>query len=226
VVAQLTEDIVNYDIEIYDEDLELVKSIIDNNIVCTLTSCIINIIIEDPATDFMRFDYDDCSGISDLTCSLTFSSTLNTTTLNWIDNTGDSATFRLFVERLAINGTSIVCNNASTSTSGTIVCSLGSSINSYRIQGFRKVGTREYRINILNVNIGDEIEVFGLEGFMWAFLLLFTLVMFGLWSPVVGIILYLAGMLILGVTQIVYISYDIMIAEMIIGILAIWALKQ
>ena len=61
---------------------------------------------------------------------------------------------------------------------------------------------------------------------MWGFILLFTLVLFGLWSPVVGVVVYLIGFIILSVTQIVFISPIIMIVNIVLGVLAIWALKQ
>jgi hypothetical protein len=226
-VAKLVQDNIDYDIKIYDKDGNLVKSISNTNIVCLSSSCVINIVLTDTINDFSRFDYDACSNIDKLSCSLVFNNITNFVTFSWSDNTGDLSVHRLFVEKLSINGTSIVCNNQSSVSSGVITCNLGSSISSYRIQSFRKVGTKpEIRVGVLNIKVGDEVNTFGREGMIWSFLLLFTLITLGLWSPGISFMLYFIGMIMLGLTGIVYINPAIMIATAVIGGLAIWALKQ
>jgi hypothetical protein len=47
----------------------------------------------------------------------------------------------------------------------------------------------------------------------------------GIFSPVVGIVLYLTGFILLGLTGIVYIHPGILIAEIIIGVMFIWAFR-
>lgn len=226
IVAKLVEDDVKYKFEFFDTNNTLVRTVEDVVVACRATICIIPFVISDTTNDFDRFLYDECAGIEDLQCSLTFSNVTNTFTFTWVDTSGDSLTMRLFVERLAINGTQIICNNVSTSASSSLTCPVGGSIFSYRSQAFRKVGSTEIRLLLLNNKVGDEVGTFGLEGLMWGFILLFTMVMFGLWSPPVGISLYLAGVIMLGVTQIIYINPAIIIAQVAIGVLAIWALRQ
>jgi len=75
------------------------------------------------------------------------------------------------------------------------------------------------------VKVGDLVDIFGLEGLLWGFILLFTLISVGSFNPAVGIVLYLAGFIVLGAIGIISVSPAIFFAQLIIGILFIWAVR-
>jgi len=52
------------------------------------------------------------------------------------------------------------------------------------------------------------------------------MLLIGIYSPAVGIVLYLVSVFVLGIMDIVYINPAIMVAEIVIGGLAIWAFRS
>lgn len=223
ISTTLIENTVKYQLKFYNSDGDLVKSTSDLTIACRSTICILPFIIKQPITIFT-----DLENLSSYVYSLTFDNSSNTFSASWNDNTGDSATHRLFVQRYLFNGTTIVCNQTSTSTSGSLSCNVGSSKASYQAQLFRQeTGETEKRIAVLSKKVGDvAASIFKLDGLLWAFILLMTLIAVGSWNPSVGIGLYLFGFIILGVMGIVYISPALIIGELVIGALFIWALRN
>jgi hypothetical protein len=105
---------------------------------------------------------------------------------------------------------------------------VGSSRSSYRVQAFRKFAGRELRVDILNIKVNDLSSVTGKEGVIWSFILTMTMITIGVLtgSPVIGVILYLVVFLMLGAIDLVYIDPAIAIAEIIIGVLFVWAFRS
>ena len=232
-VARLIENDVKYRFSFFNAEGDLVKSTSDITIACRTSICIIPFVIEDTVEDFGRFQQ-----IPGLETTFVFNNNTNIFKFTWNDNTGIASTKRLFVERILFNGTSVVCNQTSTSDLNSLNCDVGASKASYRGQIFRLVDGRETRFGgtcsstissncgVLNVKVGSlAASVFGLEGMIWGFFLLFTLIIIGIFSPAVGITLYMIGFIGLGVADIVYINPAIMIAQLVLGILFLWAFR-
>lgn len=220
IVAKLIENDVRYKLEFYDESNILVKTVPDALVTCSTDPCKAQFIVDDNVDLFEDFD-----DIDDHSFTLAFSNSTNITSLAWVDNTGGVIQHRLFVQRILFNGTTTVCNVTSSASSGILSCDVGSSRASYRIQAFRSVSGDENRIGLINVDVGNLADRYGLEGLYWSFILSMIMILVGRFYPPVGIVLYLFGSFLLSVLDIVFINPAIMIAQIVIGGLFIWAFR-
>ena len=218
--AQLIENDVIYRFRFYDLDNNLLKTEDRIIISCRNVICVLPFVIEDDTDVFNRF-----SPIEGFDYTLNFSTSSNTFTYIWNDITGSLSSVRLEVTRFAFNGSVEVCDSTSTSNPGILNCNVGSSRASYTAEVFRTSSGNEIRIDSLSVKVGDISSTFGLEGLIWSFLLLMIMLSVGLYSPPVGVVLYLVGFFFLGISGIVFIHPGILIAEIVLGILFIWAFK-
>ena len=144
----------------------------------------------------------------------------------WNDNTGDSPIHRLLVTRRNLNGTTEVCNNSSSSLVGTLNCQTDGVKGSYFAQFYRTVDGEETLINTLTLAVGGDSDTFGREGMIWAFLIGLTLIAVGIFSPVIGIMLYVIFVITVGLTGIIFINPAIVIAHIILGAFFWWAFKS
>ena len=221
-VASLIQNTVKYRFIFKNPSGTILKTTDKITIACRTTICIMPFVIEDTEDDFDRFD-----NVTDFTSSLSFDNTTNIFTVTWNDLTGDSVTYRLFVERVLINGTATVCDTSSTSSSDSLTCNVGGSNANYRAQFYRQVtGEDERRISVLNIRVGTTFETYGKEGLIWAFLVVFTLFAVGSFNPTVGAILYFVSTIMLGIIGIISFSAIILIANLILVVLFVWAFRS
>ncbi len=221
-VARLIEpNTVKYQFEFLNADNKVLKKTDDMTIACRTDFCVIPFVIEDTSDDFSRFE-----NVIDFDYSLGWDNSTTTFTYTWNDVTGDSITSRLLVQRIQFNGTTTICNSTSTSLANTMTCDVGGSKAKYRTQAFRQVsGEDEQRVAILNIEVGSAAAIFGLEGLFWAFILLFTLVGVGSFNPSIGVGLYTVGFIGLGVFGIISMPIGIFFANLILGVIFIWAIR-
>jgi len=218
-VARLVENTVKYQFEFLDGNGVVRKRTADMTIACRATICVLPFVIEDTTDDTERFD-----NLTDYDWTFTFNNDTTTFTFTWNDVSGSSATNWLHVERYLFNGTTIICNKTSNASSGTLICNVGSTEASYQAQVFRKVGGENWRrIALLSEKVGTTYATYGNEGLIWSFFLLMTFIAIGYWNPPVGVAIFLGGNILLYATKIVYVNPAIFIAELLIGVLFIWA---
>lgn len=220
IVARLVENEVRYRLFFYDTSGTLVKRVNNAIVACQSSPCTQQFIITDDTDLFADFD-----SIAGHTSSLTFDNNTNVFSYVWVDNTGDSSTHRLLVERVAFNGTTVVCNTTSSSSSDLLSCNVGDGRFSYRAQAFRTVSGDETRLHLINNEVGDLTDTYGLEGLYWSFILSMVMLLVGRFYPPVGVALYLFGVFLLGVLDIAYINPAIIIAELVVGGIFIWAFR-
>lgn len=220
-VARLVENDEKYKFTFRDSNNVLKKTTDDMTIACPSTFCTLRFVMEYTGEDLERFE-----NVTDYDWTFSFNNNTNIFSVTWNDVSGESITNRLYVQRNLWNGSTIVCNSTSTSSSGTLTCDVGNSSASYQAQFFRKIsGEIEKRISYINVKVGTEFETFGKEGLLWSFFLLMTLITIGYWKPVVGVVLYLGGIILLSMVNIISLNPGILIAQFVIGIIFIWAFR-
>lgn len=221
-VARLIEpNTIKYQFEFLDPDNKVLKRTGDMTIACRLSICVIPFVIEGAFEDFDRF-----TNVTDFDFSISFNNVTNVFTYTWNDVTDELIRSRLLVERILFNGTTTVCNSTSTSSANTITCDVGDQKAKYRAQGFRNIiGEDERRMVVLNIEVGSTVGIFGLEGLFWAAILLLTLVGVGSFNPSVGVGLYSVGFIALGVLSIISMPIPIFFANLILGVIFIWAIR-
>jgi hypothetical protein len=219
-VAKLVQNDVKYRFAFYRNGA-LLKTSDRISIACRTTICIVPFVIETEDGYFDRFE-----NISLFSYSLSFDNTTNTFTYSWDDQTGDSATHRLEVRRFNLNQSTIVCNSTSTATVASLTCAVGGSSATYRAQVFRLVnGDNERRVSILNIVVGSPVSTYGVEGLLWAFVLLFTCIGIGAFNPTAGAILYGVGFVFLGILGIISMPLGVFFANTLIVGLFVWAVN-
>ena len=220
IVASLVENNAKYQFKFYNSTGTLLKSTGDVVISCRSTICVQPFVIKEADTSFERF-----TNVTSYEYSLSFVNTTNTFTFAWTDNTGGSPNHRLLVTRFLMNGTQTVCNSQSSVLSGSLNCAVGNNSYSYTAQAFRTINGKETRIALLEHKVNPPSDTFGLEGLFWSFILLFTVIIIGIYSPILGIILYLIGLVALGLVGVVYIDPVLIIAQIALGVAFVWAFR-
>lgn len=221
VVARLIENEVKYKIIFYNQSNDIVKSIPTAIIACTTTKCQQTFIVQTLTNAF-----DDFDTLEDHTSTLTFNNNTRTFSFIWVDNRGEDQTHRLLIEKITFaNGTEVVYNGTSTSDSSVLTYIADTSKANYRASAFRKVGSDEDRLFVLNVNVGDTAGTFSFEGLYWSFIIFMLMLLVGKFHPPTGIILYLFTVFLLGIFGIIFINPAIIVAELVIGVIFIWSWK-
>lgn len=220
-VASLIENTVKYKFAFRDSDNVLIKQTGDIIIACRSTYCIVPFVIAVAGTEFEEF-----TNITSYSYTLSFSNTTNEFTFSWNDLTGDSAIARLEVTRYLLNGSSVICNTTSTSSSSSLTCSVGSSQANYKAQAFRSVGGNERRIAILNYEVGSPVETYGAEGLLWVFILLMTLISVGAFNPTAGALLYGVGFIAFGTLGLISMPISVFFANTLLVAIFIWAVNR
>lgn len=216
IVARLIENEVKYRFNFINPLGTTVKSTNDVVIACRSTYCVVPFVIEDSEDDYLRF-----RNVTDFAYSLSYSNSTNAFTLTWNDVTGELTSIRLLVEKIMFNGTTIICNDSLSTISDTLTCVVGSDTANYRVQAFRN----GIRFAEANQKVNDLSSTFGLEGLIWSFFLLFTLIAVGLYNPPLAVILYLGGFIAVGALGLIPFSLGIFFANLVIGALFIWAFR-
>ena len=218
--ANLIENIARYKIEIYNSNNELKKTIPSAIVVCYSSPCTYQIIVGEDLNYFEDFD-----DIPNHVYTLSFDNETNQFNAVWIDSTNQTSTHRLEIIQYLFNGTTIVSNQSSSLTSGVLIYTAPSIKATYKASFYRTVDSEEDRLNVIDAEIGDKSQIFGLEGLLWGLVILTIAILAGIHYPPIAFILYLAGMMLLGVFDLIHLNPAIMVAQMIIGALAIWAFR-
>ncbi len=221
IVAKLVESDVKYRFNFYGRDKNLLKTSDLISIACRTTICFLPFVIEEEADDFGRFD-----DLTTYTSTLSFDNTTNVFSFSWDDQRGESTTTRLEVTRYQLNSSSVVCDTSSTSTLSTLTCSVGGQRASYKAQVFRTVDSDSLRIVVLNVKVGDPASIYGVEGLLWVFILLFTCIGIGVFNPSISVALFGGGFLIMGVVGIISMPVPVFFAVILLCVLFIWGMNR
>ena len=221
IIAKLIENDAKYKFAFYDLNGNLLKTSEDITIACRSVFCVIPFVLEDTTDEFERFE-----NLTTYSYTFAFDNTTNMFAFSWDDQRGESATTRLEVIRYLLNGSSVVCNTSSTSILSTLTCDVGGERASYKAQAFRVVDGKSRRISILNIKVADPASTYGVEGLLWVFILLMTMVGVGAYSPPIAAGLYGIGFLVMGVLGVISMPVPVFFANTILVILFIWAVSK
>jgi len=220
--AKLIENEVSYRFEFYDGDGMLRETDDVVNIICRATICYQEFTIRKDIDDLDRF-----RTLENHDYSLSFNNVSNTFVFAWTDNRGeDGTTHRLVVTRYAANGTTVICDDSSTSLSNSLSCAVGDGEHAYLAQAFRSVtGEDVLQLNVLSTIVSSTAEKFGREGLFWATISLFVIIMTVLFSPVAAIILFIVALYLFTLTGIIFVPPLAIITLTAIGAFFAWAFK-
>lgn len=228
VVADLIRNNVKYDIYVYNQLGNLVKYIPNSILACKTAVCTLPIVIK---SDIEIFDiYDNTEGFE---CTISYNNNTRKFTYSWNDATGDSSTMRFLIKRYNLNNISVVYNGTSTDDSSLLQYIAPDEIASYTAEGYRLVNGKDSRMyctntekGVYSVKVKDLSKTFGREGLFIAFILLFTLIIIGIYSPPAALALYFVGLIFLSAIQVITLTPTLIILNLFIVGAAIWFLKN
>lgn len=201
----------------YDGDIVLETS------ATKVTSTTVNFQI-DLTTNF----FDTYDVVDDVACDITFNSATRTFSYTYSDPTGGVISGCLNIIKRSLNGDTVINSSCVDSSSSTILLGVGNVTTGLYI------GTGTINIDGTNYVCGDAEskdystlhQTFGLGGIFVSFLLVLTLVMIGVWHPVVAVFLMIVGVVATNIIGIFHLTWEILISFVIIGFITIYRLNS
>ena len=221
--AKLIENDVKYKFQFFNSAGTLLKTSDKTTIACRASICVLPFVIESTLDNLDRYDLP-----SDYNSpGIKFNNVTNTFSYFWDDQTGNSASTNLEVVRYTFNESSTVCSTTSTSALSTLTCAVGDSTATYKAQVFRTVGGETRRLGEpINLKVGENFSIYGMEGLLWVFILLFTCIGIGAFNPSVGIGLYGVAFMMMGIIGIISMPLTVFFANTVLCILFIWGVNK
>ena len=154
----------------------------------------------------------DFGDLSQLTHSLTFDATTNIWNYTYVDASGVIDWGRLYVYNLTGDSKNTICNITSTSSAATLLCDVSNHTGQTYAASYIS-RSPEVLLSLKSAIIAGFKEIFGTEGLFLSMFVLLVLALAGLWNPAVGIVLVVAGMIMLS-----------MLGFATFGAVSIWAI--
>ena len=160
-------------------------------------------------------------------------------TLNYTDETGNFAfTYSdpngnyhqgcLRVERFAAYGNTLINETCVSSTASTILVNVNDSgpVNGTYVAVGYVLFDDKYTLNILTKTWGHLSDVFGIEGLFYAFFIILTMVMVGVFNPKLAIILGMIGLVISNIIGFMFVELGWLVVILIAAGLTMYRMRD
>ncbi|MFW5889069.1 MAG: LamG domain-containing protein [Bacillota bacterium] len=215
----------------FEEETEDYKIIVNKNneilyasdgrkVYCETTPCSITYQISGGDV----YNWNDFGNLSNFQWSLEYNNDTKIWTYTYIDTSGSTHHGRLWVYYTNEGETITICNKTDTSSAATLTCNVTGYNGEIYAQAFVS-RSPEVTITIktsLNKLMKD---IMGKEGLFLAMFVLLMVGLAGLWNPAVGIILEIAGIVIINMMGLASFGAVTVWGIIIIGCLILWGLK-
>jgi len=177
-------------------------------------------------------NYDITQGVY---TTLNYTESTNNFAYTWIDSSGSMHYGCLLVTLSNMTWETDICDSCTLSTSATILCNIGSNPNGiYTAQGYLKFDDL-YMTNYLQKTFGTWGNFTGLWeqgeeekefGVFLTFMLVVSLIMLGVWSPVTAITLCLVGLFISSKLGFINLQIGSFVSLVILGVVVIYKISR
>jgi len=177
-------------------------------------------------------NYDITQGVY---TTLNYTESTNNFAYTWIDSSGSMHYGCLLVTLSNMTWETDICDSCTLSTSATILCNIGSNPNGiYTAQGYLKFDDL-YMTNYLQKTFGTWGNFTGLWeqgeeekefGVFLTFMLVVSLIMLGVWSPVTAITLCLVGIFISSKLGFINLQIGSFVSLVILGVVVIYKISR
>lgn len=183
----------------------------------------------------LRIDLDETNyfeqydELRDISHSLTFTNSTLTFAFSYNDGSSSISEGCLRVVKRSINGETTLNDTCLSSPSGTVYTTLPSNVGSNTFVATSYVKYSDGQIYVLgtkSVSFDNTHRVYGSDGIFASFFLTITLVMVGIWSPVVAIILMVLAIVLSAVLHLFQLSWHIIITLIILGGMTLYRLNK
>ena len=176
-------------------------------------------------TDDYFTNYNTVMGISG---DVTFTNTTKYFSYTFTNPTGSSQLGCLKIRKISLYGDTVInqsCVNAAASTIN-LAISEATGSNTYIGTGTIGIGTNTFILDEATASFNEGYKTYGKEGIFVTFLLVLTLTMIGIWSPIIAVVLMVLGFVLSIILGIFYLSWGMMIGFIILGIIVIMRLNR
>lgn len=187
---------------------------------CVVAPCELNFAIKSPLPQI----YSPYPQLEDVVYDLHYNNITKIVSFSWLDTKGGFRTGRLEV----IKGTTMkdytMCNTSSNDVAATLTCNLTNQTGMFTANAYL-TGSPEKVVSQIGIELRDLWLNLGADGLFWSMILILTLVLAGIWNPIVSVLLGIAGVIIVFIFGLAAIPITTVVAIIIIGGVLIWRLK-
>jgi hypothetical protein len=191
---------------------------------CTSTPCTLALqIASNPIATWIPV-----GNLSNMIYTLTFNQTTKLITYQYVDTSGTTSYGRLWVYKIdAANGKQTVCNINSTSNAAILNCNVTNQTGTVYAEAYIS-RSPEVLGSWIQVIIDNARSTFGMEGLLWAGLIILTLAIIGIsvGGVPVGIVFTLLGFIVMGLLGIASFGAVLIGGIVIVGMIILWIIKQ
>lgn len=201
---------------ILEYDGEIILQTLPTKITSTTRTFRVNL-----ETDYFA-SYDVVQGVI---YDLSFTNATTSFSFTWSDPTGGVETGCLKLTRRTINGDTVLNTTCVSSTSSTILMNISDGMvgsNTYIGDAYITIGGQSFLLDSLSQTFNNTFKTFGASGIFLSFLVILTLVMVGIWSPVIAVVMMILGVIATNVMGIFYLNWVYMVTLVILGVITIY----
>ena len=167
----------------------------------------------------------DIGVLPNLLWSLDYNEDTKIWTYTYVDTSGTTNYGRLYVYNEDGRNRNTICNKTDNAPAATIIC------NSTGYEGtiFAEVYiSRSPEVLLWLESIMERAvkAIFGMEGLFWATIILLIIGLVGIWNPSIGIIMMIAGVIMINFLQIASLGTVTIMGISIIGVILLWEMKK
>jgi len=206
---------------IIEKDNEIIYQGGTQKIVCKETPCTITL----QTSSITGVTWEDFGSIANFEYTLSFNNATNLWTFQYIDNSGSIGYGRLYVyTRHPVLGEQMICNATSPLLAATLICDASGNNGTIYANAYL---SRSPEILVFSKTslISTLKRIFALEGLFLSMFILMMLGLAGLWNPAVGIILEVAGVIIINLLGIASFGMTAIWGIIFIAGIILWELK-
>ena len=207
---------------IIEKDFSIIYQGGTQKIVCKETPCTITL----QTSSITGVTWKDFGSITNFVYTLNFNNATNLWTFQYVDTSGSIGYGRLYVyTRHPVSGESMICNETSPLIAATLTCDVSGNNGTIYANAYL---SRSPEILVFSKTslISTLKQIFGLEGLFLSMFILLLLGLAGLWNPAVGIILEVAGVIMINLLGIASFGVTTIIGLIFIAAILLWELKN
>lgn len=212
-----TED---YKIIVFKEGVILYESDMQK-VFCGETPCTLNFQIQAAAPTVWQ----NIGDLANLIWSLTYNEVTKFWIYTYVDTSGTTNFGRLLVYTEGGKGRIIICNKTDTSSAATLTCNVTGYEGTIYAEVYIK---RSPEILVWLESIVEKLSkaIFGMEGLFWATMIILLIGLIGIWNPSVGIIMMIAGVILINFLQLASLGTVAIMGIVAIGGILLWEMKK
>jgi len=189
-------------------------------IMCLETPCQLEFTVSEEYTGFEPFP--DVEGLS---YNLEYNENNSYVTLTWSDSTGLTQEMELVVTKEALSGSTVVCDKISSATAGTLVCDLTNQSGTFVAKAYRTASPKTL-LDLITITLKQLYKIFGTEAILLSWIMIISLILIGIWQPSVSIGLGIFGMIVLNILGWINITFNIVIAFIVIALIVMLKVRS